>query len=82
MYLEVPPGCRHHDVLDLIADRIKRPLLISLWALDLEDFEQSIDHMDDGCQLDTPSHIFVQVRILKVVGTAITVSALKVFEVS
>jgi hypothetical protein len=38
--------------------------------------------MDDGCQLDTPSHIFVQVRILNVVGTAITVSALKIFEVS
>ena len=81
MYLEVPPGSRHHDVLDLIADRIKRFLLISLRVLDLEDFENPVDHVDDGRQLDTPSHIFVQVRILCMVGTAITIPALKVFEV-
>lgn len=37
--------------------------------------------MDDGRQLDAPGHIFVQVRILKVVVTAVTIPALKVFEV-
>ena len=82
MYLEIPPCCSQHYVLDLIADRIKRPLLISLRVLDLEDFEEPIDHVDDGRQFDAPSHIFVQVRILSVVGTAITIPALKVFEVS
>ena len=76
MYLEIPPGSRHHDVLDLIADPIKRLLLVSLWVLDLEDFQKPIDHVDDGRQLDAPGHIFVQVRILKVVVTGITVSAL------
>ena len=81
MYLEVPPGCRQHDVLDLITDPIKRLFLISLRALYLKDFEKPIDHVDDGRQFDAPSHIFVQVCILSVVGTAITVSALKVFEV-
>lgn len=81
MYLEIPPGCCHHDVLDLITDAIKCLLLVSLWVLDLEDFEQPIDHVDDGRQLDAPGHIFVQVRILTGVVTAITVSALKIFEV-
>ena len=75
MYLEVPSGCRQHDVLNLIADPIKRLLLISLRALDLEDFEKPVDQVDDGRQLDAPSHIFFQVRILSVVATAITIPA-------
>ena len=81
MYLEIPPGSCHHDVLDFITDAIKCLLLISLWVLDLEDFEQPIDHMDYGRQLDAPSHIFVQVRILNVIVTAVTIPALKIFEV-
>jgi len=76
MYLEIPPGSRHHDVLDLIADAIKCLLLVSLWVLHLEDFQEPVDHVDDGRQFDAPSHIFVQVRILNVVVTAITVSTL------
>jgi hypothetical protein len=78
MYLEVPPGRSHHDVLDLIADRILCLLLISLWGLDLEDFEQPVDHVDDGCQFDAPVHIFVQIRILIEI---VAIAALKVFEV-